>query len=90
MSTRMFWIPALLTAGLAALGLAMDSLALLRSWLAVSLGLGDDPPGRPGSVDDTWPDRWAMGNSQPACMDSAGRDAAVICSVHASPVVGPG
>ncbi|HEY9120021.1 MAG TPA: hypothetical protein VIN33_09700 [Marinobacter sp.] len=45
MSTRMFWLPALLTAGLAALGLAMDSLALLRSWLAVSLVWGMIPLG---------------------------------------------
>lgn len=45
MSTRMFWIPGLITALLAALGLAIDSLALVRSWLAVSLVWGMIPLG---------------------------------------------
>lgn len=45
MSTRLIWAPALLTFGLAVLGLVTDSQAFLQSWLAAALTWGMLPLG---------------------------------------------
>lgn len=45
MSTRLIWLPALLTLGLVLLGFAIDSKALVQTWLAVVLAWGMLPLG---------------------------------------------